>query len=361
MVELLKLPFVIGRRTALPLDPGAFRLFLAMLVFVHHFSSFAVGAYAVYVFFMLSGYWLHRMWWERYSTTRQPYVTYLISRVWRLGPTMALVSVITIMLLPLVGIPMAKVLSGNPLHLLVSSTLLLGYTWLPYLPVGSAWSLDVEMQFYLIAPAIATLLAQKKWRWPVIMAAALCSLAYGMLAPHAVPVVPKYIVFFVLGMASAALDWRPSRRLALACGIGVAAAVLLMLLSPWRGIILGGATPGPLFAYNFQLNIALALATLPLAIYTTGNPSDATDRMMADLSYIVYLLHWVAMQWFFSIKGPFIVRLEVAAISFAVVPTVAWLIWKFYDKPINRARSRWVASRTPDHSISAPMAEPAAP
>ncbi|MEG8222713.1 hypothetical protein OSJ57_19140 [Sphingomonas sp. HH69] len=82
---------------------------------------------------------------------------------------------------------------------------------------------------------------------------------------------------------------------------------------------------------------------------------------MADLSFILYLSHWAAMQWFFTIHSSFGARLAVAATSFAVVPAVSWLIWRFYDKPINQIRSRWVASRTISHSMAGPLAEPAAP
>ena len=72
--------------------PGAFRLILASLVFVHHTSRLAIGPAAVYLFFCLSGFWIYRMWNGRYSKTVNPYLTYLISRLWRLLPTFLLVS-----------------------------------------------------------------------------------------------------------------------------------------------------------------------------------------------------------------------------------------------------------------------------
>lgn len=332
-----------------------------MLVFVCHFSSLGVGGYAVYVFFILSGYWLDRMWSERYKPTRSPYFTYMVSRFWRLGPVMALVSLITLALLPVIGVPLEKIFSANPAHMVFSSTFLLGYAWLPYLPVGSAWSLDVEMQFYIVAPLIAGLLAMRRGRWAALTAALACSLAIGLIDPHMLPVLPKYIAFFVVGMMSSATKWRPSARLAQYSGGFVLLAAMLILLSPWRGLLIGGATPGPLYEYNAALSIALALATLPYAIHTTSRPSDATDRMMADLSYIIYLLHWPAMQWFFTISGPFSARLAVAATSFAIVPPAAWLIWKFYDKPINRARARWVTERAEQRPAEPVLAEPAGP
>lgn len=67
--------------------------------------------------------------------------------------------------------------------------------------------------------------------------------------------------------------------------------------------------------------------------------------MMADLSYVIYLLHAIGVLWFVQVSGPFRARLQVAAVCFVVVPALSWLIWRYFDKPINRARDRWVRSR----------------
>ena len=93
------------------------------------------------------------------------------------------------------------------------------------------------------------------------------------------------------------------------------------------------------------MNTALAVLAVPFALSTTNRAGDADDRMMADLSYLVYLLHWVGALWFYTIHGSMRDRLGAAALCFAVVPVVSWLVWRFYDRPINRARSRWVARR----------------
>lgn len=352
-------------RLAWPVEPGAFRLFLAMIVFVHHFSSFAMGAYAVYVFFVLSGFWLHTMWTERYSHTRRPYLTYMTSRVWRLAPVMVLVSALTIPLLLAMGIPASEVLKDNPFHLAFSSTFLLGYTLLEYAPVGSAWSLDIEMQFYVLVPFLAVLLV-RGWRWPMLAGAVLVSATGAWLFGTAV-VLPKYAVFFMAGMVAAQSNLRPSKSLAVATFLSVPVVLVLVTLSPWREALWGGASASEFHhTWGPPLNAVLALVTVPFAIYTVRQNSDATDRMFADLSYIVYLTHWIAMQWFFTFAGrPFQERLLVAAACFAAVPLVSWLIWQLYDKPLNRLRARWVSARevpaAPPAEEGAVRAEPAGP
>ncbi len=330
------------RRLAWPVEPGAFRLFLALLVFVHHFSSFGLGPYAVYVFFMLSGFWVQRMWAGRYQTTRAPYFTYIISRFWRLAPVMILVSAITIPILLLIGIEESRIFGGQFAHLIASSTFFLGYAWLDYLPIGAAWSLDVEMQFYAVSPLLAWLLTKYENRLISLIAAAISAV---VSIYFVTPVLLKYLFFFMVGMIAARQNWEPGKQAAFSSAFTVAAILILVTISPWRGVLWGGAEPGPLFAYNPQFNVAMAFLTIPFALHTVYRKSDSTDRMFADLSYVIYLLHWVGMQWFFTINGPFTERLAVAAMCFVMVPLVSWVIWRFFDRPVNRLRAAWVQCR----------------
>jgi peptidoglycan/LPS O-acetylase OafA/YrhL len=81
------------------IGPGLLRLFLALVVFVDHASRLALGPAAVKVFFCLSGFWIYRIWTERYVRCRDPYITYVISRVWRVIPTFLLIVLITLICL----------------------------------------------------------------------------------------------------------------------------------------------------------------------------------------------------------------------------------------------------------------------
>ena len=342
----------------LPTSPGAFRLFLALLVFAHHLSSFGFGKFAVYVFFALSGFWLNTMWRERYSCARAPYRTYLVSRVWRLAPVMIVTGIITIPALLLIGFDPGVVFSGEPLHFAFSTVFLLFYSYLPFVPVAPAWSLDIEMQFYLAAPLLAVALLRPVLRLPLIAGAAILSLVTTLWWP--VPTVANYAVFFVIGMVVSATSWQPSRTLAFGSALAVSGTVLLVTLSPWRDILWGGANPGPLYAWNPLFNIVMALVCLPYALWTVYQKSDRADRMLADQSFIIYLLHWVAVQWFYSLAGqPFADRLVAAALGIAAVCVGSLVVWQVIDRPANRLRAAWVTSRMPaksDNDSTSPAA-----
>src|SRR5215469_4872256 len=133
-----------------PTGPGVFRLSLALLVFLNHTSRVDLGFSAVLIFFLLSGYWIFSMWTTRYSKARQPYATFFVSRMWRLLPAFLLCSAIAWSLAILNDeVPPL----GNWLYQLVPNLIIIGYglDWQPNVP---AWSLDIEVQFYLIAPLL---------------------------------------------------------------------------------------------------------------------------------------------------------------------------------------------------------------
>ncbi len=266
----------------------------------------------------------------------------MLSRFWRLAPVFIAINAITIPLLFAVGIPPPVVLTA-PISLTASSIFILGYAKLPYLPVGSGWSLDIEMQFYIFAPLIALTL-----RYVGLIPVILTTTALSLLAATYLmgPALPQFSVFFVIGMASSAIAWRPKRWQMLFSGLGTTLILLITLATPLRGLVLAGSHVGPLFVWNEQYNVILAVLTIPFAIYTTHQQSDELDRVMADLSYVVYLLHWVAIQWLFTIVGSHFYRLCHVVIAWALVLPASWLIWRYLDRPINIARSRWVTLRT---------------
>jgi peptidoglycan/LPS O-acetylase OafA/YrhL len=324
--------------------PGLLRLALAEIVFVHHLSRFAIGSAAVYVFFCLSGFWVYRMYVGRYSATRWPYFTYIVSRAWRLLPVFWLVSIITLLLLHFNGTLGLYSRASGEIHFILSNLTILGYNSLRAQPIVPAWSLDLEVQFYFLAPFVALLLLSRKIRpvWVLIASSALAIAS--VLSGNRFPLA-SFLVFFVLGMTVASLDWRPTAKLAFSCLAVAGLALLCCLLSPWRGILLVGAHPGPLSIYTPHANVVLAVWVVPYAIYTTGQKGFKLDGMFADLSYLIYLLHWDAAIVLASQPGSIMHRLLLATIAWVLVTVLSMAIWKFFDHPINQMRSRWVSRR----------------
>ena len=185
--------------------PGCFRLFLALLVFVDHSTRLNLGTAAVFIFFILSGYWIKVMWAKRYS--HGPYLTYIVSRFWRLMPVFALGSCLSWMLLIARGARAAG--HDALLHQFISNIFIIGYDLLAFRANGPAWSLDIEVQFYLVAPLLIAALNWSRW---TLIPCLIVSVTM-MLYDREQTLLP-YVGFFALGISFAAneLDAKASGR-----------------------------------------------------------------------------------------------------------------------------------------------------
>jgi peptidoglycan/LPS O-acetylase OafA/YrhL len=151
---------------------GLFRLFLAAVVVVHHSFPLRLGAWAVYAFFILSGFWISQMWQHRYAHTPNQLLTFMVSRWWRLAPIFLVCTALSV-------VSSFFLQGGDSLHggngpawwlrqLLVAGSNGVG-TDLP-----PSWSLDVEMQFYLVAPQLITFFGRIGPLLRCLIAAAAC-------------------------------------------------------------------------------------------------------------------------------------------------------------------------------------------
>jgi peptidoglycan/LPS O-acetylase OafA/YrhL len=326
------------RRILLPATPGAFRLWLALVVVVHHLTRIEIGKAPVLVFFALSGFWVHRVWSGRYADARRPWLTFLISRWWRIAPVMVLASLFSLGAMAWLGDPALEVVAAMPGWQALSALFALGYAQMPVRPVGPAWSLDIEMQFYCVAPLLVMLV--RRTSAVVALAASYALYVIGMVVWPGI-VLTSFVPFFVIGMVAAQHDWRPSPGMAeasLALAVGLTAVIAA---SPWFAPLLGEGG-----AYWPQINLLLAALALPQALVSVQGKPEGRDPVWADQSYIVYLLHWPAILLWRGIHwpGPMAQAAGLAGLA-ALVAFTAWAVRSGFDRPLNRARARWVAGR----------------
>lgn len=324
--------------------PGALRLALAIIVFASHISKFNIGAIAVELFFVLSGYWIYGMWNSKYSTSISPYLTFFVSRVWRLLPTFLVCSFLVLLALQIMRFDISGLFAQNDLaHLLFSQALILGYATLPNPPIPPAWSLDIEFQFYLIAPLLAMIvhrLTNRGRAIAIILIAVGCAIIGMFLGARTMP---PYLFFFLAGMLSAASNWEPSRPFALTtlAGAFVATAAFAAL-----GVLIKHSSTSPLDVFVQPAMAICATLAIPYAIFTTKQKGGRDDKMFGDLSFTLYLVHWAAVIWLAQHAAEWSGLKRIAMTIAAAFATLAasWLLWRFL-KPIDRLRGRWVAGR----------------
>ncbi|WP_322042738.1 acyltransferase [Paraburkholderia sp. J67] len=336
------------------MGPGLFRLLLASVVVIFHYSSLSLGHAAVYLFFVLSGYWVCQMWEHKYSRTRHPYLTFVLSRAWRIAPVFLLCSALACAMVwvQVSQLPHTAPAQSAPLdHVfwaLLPSLVLLGYNSSWFTPLLPAWSLDIEMQYYLVAPLVLAALKRK----PAIVFVLTLATGAVFSALHGHPTLATSIPCFVAGMYAARYpDLANGKRYVIASAAATVAVIATPLLIPeLRSLLLGGTHPGPLYRYNELLNVIVTLTCLPFALGTVRNRSGKADQLMADLSYSLYLFHWIPHQLVALYlpglaQAPRIERALGVCAVIAVTYALSILITLYVDRPANRARARFVRNR----------------
>jgi peptidoglycan/LPS O-acetylase OafA/YrhL len=319
-------------------SPGILRLYLASAVVWEHLMGGGLGTLSVYVFFVLSGYWIGLLWKVKYSRCRRPYLVFMISRFWRLWP----VYIVNVLLAILCHWRFsrwwhswASVQFRSPLWLL-NTFLMIGSAAQPHL-LTTFWSLDIEVQFYFVAPLVVALsgVFGKSWvqRLAVILA---CAIPY-----FALPLMDwlwPYLIFFVAGCALEQTRWNPPRWL-VACCTPAAIAVYVITAG------LGNHFWLPEFQaphWRIAPLCCVGLA-LPFVALCLQRRSDPADRTMGDLAYPLYLFHFIPYLIIDPVESlhrlPFIGR---AAINLTVTTIGTCAIYFLIDRPIDRLRSRWV-------------------
>jgi peptidoglycan/LPS O-acetylase OafA/YrhL len=340
------------------LGPGLFRLFLALAVVLHHSTPLRLGPWAVGMFFCLSGYWIAEMWTWRYSLLDRPYVEFMISRWWRLAPVVFFTTLLAGCIIHF-GLIAGDTKVFTNWHWWLTQPLIAGSTFLGR-ELPPAWSLDIEMQFYFIAPLLVVCVARIPRPLQVgllILALVWCWLGESWGIGGESPRLDLWIGVFLIGMLTSISGWRPSFKIALVSAASVLCALLCAAAYPatrsW--ILLRGLTGHPLQGQlAATLTVGTILLTAPFAMWTTGLPSSKWDRMLGDLSFPLYLFHWIPRGWYYNHVHPGSRPSEMIlllAINVLTAFAGAVIILLFIDRPLQQLRAKWVKS----HGAKAPI------
>lgn len=260
------------------LGPGAVRLLLAVIVVVSHLSSLNLGGPAVMIFFMISGFWVARAWQEWAGGP----LGFMASRFLRIYPLFLIVALANAVLLAVMG--------GNLPEQLGAALLLPGLASRQETLLPVAWSLDIELQFYLALPLLGPLLMRLRRAEVWILALIGWVVGTALLSAGLVTAL-FYLPTFAAGIWLAQSRWQATGGQAIASLLlFVVAGVALVLMPETNAVVIKSGSDQPVFEVRLG-HLLWPMLLVPAVAWSVHQYSSARDRWAGDLSYSLYLVH----------------------------------------------------------------------
>ncbi|MDB4902320.1 MAG: Peptidoglycan/LPS O-acetylase OafA/YrhL, contains acyltransferase and SGNH-hydrolase domain [Mucilaginibacter sp.] len=330
------------------LKPGSVRFILAIIVILFHITKMIfLGHFAVLCFFILSGYWITLMYENKYKKFEASQKVFYISRVWRLLPVFLLFNCLAFVFSYYYNPHLYD--SISLLHWPIkgiywfSNFFLLGFFNMSSQALVPAWSLDIELQFYLLYPFL--LLSFKKTDYWILSVFIIVALILSVHYPTTIisKTLIYYLFYFLIGMMIYLKNFSFSRKIetVFTC-IFIFAVIINYIIPDLRKItVTNNATD-----YNRYLNECLPILLIPFISNSVKNKSSKLDRVLGDMSFVLYLCHWaLIIPYNYYIKGLTVIhRVPYSLLYLIITFIVSYLIYKFYDKPIDNLRKKWVES-----------------
>jgi peptidoglycan/LPS O-acetylase OafA/YrhL len=303
-------------------------LLLAAIVMASHVSRFDVGRLAVLLFFYLSGFWVTKVWVEKFGGRELG--RFYAARYLRIVPLYLLVMVAAAWLRHMaIGLP---------------NLTLFGVASIDQDPLGVSWSLDVEVQFYVLLPLLLPVLTASA-QWTGVAALVAATLAWMISAATGVVTAFQYLPPFLLGILTYTADWRPARQTA-EMSLGAFAA---MTFATYFTTFMDKNVPDPFDRDLFALVWMLPL--LPYVAHSLRLRSGTLDRHAGNLSFPLYLVHYPAIT-FVAAHGA--IGLPGRLIGLAVSVGAALLLYFFIDRRLDAWRVRLTESGVPQPARTGP-------
>lgn len=268
---------------------GAYRLLLAVLVAVSHmgktFMGFNPGVVAVISFLIISGFVMTSLIERNYKSTEKVGLFYL-DRVLRLYPQFLLYFIASgaVLYILFPGSPQAAELTFR--NIAASLTIVpLGFYMFGAAGEGilpPAWSLGLEMCFYLVIPFL--ILYRARGIAFVLSVLVFIPACFGIINTdvYGYRLLPGVLFIFLCG----SYLYKPQAKgLAIAAGTTVAAAVIFM------AIMVGWIERRP---SNAEVAAGIALG-IPAVYLLTKLKFHRADELLGNISYGVFLNHYMVI------------------------------------------------------------------
>ena len=326
---------------------------------------------SVYLFFGLSGYLIGRPWLRAFILERrQPRIgAYAGNRALRIVPVLVVVFFVTLLRFGKLDASWPQIVS----HLFFAQLYVKGAS--EHWALWQAWTLDVELLFYIALPALV-IFALRRYggrgtpgtRLAGVLAfLTVISVASVLCQPHGNPYVPQSMVFtFGFGLAAAALEPFIAERV-LNARVG--------RIAGWSALaVMAGLL---VYYYWVDWSIPMGRATGTLALFAlflgllfyqagTGRMWRALDNRpmnwLGERSYSLYMWHMFVTRWMGdvlphggSMRGALALQI---AVDYPVMIVLATVSYRYIERPFLNRRFEWRREPTRGPTDLTPAPEP---
>ncbi|MEM9015094.1 MAG: acyltransferase, partial [Pseudomonadota bacterium] len=238
----------------------------------------------------------------------------------------------------------------------IDNLALLGVATNGHDPLGVAWSLDIELQFYFATPLIAGFVMWvKRLEYGsaigVLVVCFLCLVGFWLQTRFGVWTVFLFAPAFAAGYA---LQLAPKVRSRTAFASLIAflfCGVCVLALAESRGLLMK-TIPTPIHPDVFAMGWALMLT--PFIAYNVQQRSGNFDRRLGDFSYPLYLVHFPVIVVMGGMGLLDTWAGKAAAFICAIILSLGAFRW--LDQPLERLRRRWFEQKTESKLSVRPVA-----
>jgi len=331
------------------LKPGITRFLLAVFVILFHISKFFfLGRFAVCSFFILSGYWITLMFENKYSYKKNPMKTFYMSRFWRLLPIFYAFTIIGFIVWWLTDHTVPTLITN--LHgvdsavFWLSNSVLFTYYSLPKVTIlVPAWSLDIELQFYILFPLLFYAGYKNQKRLNYIFLLSLLIFGYVSINYSNLWIKNSMLVYLYLFVFGMIIYFKKIQFKSLTEIICLSCALIIIALQY-------------VFPYSIQhykdeasiyyimLSFVLVALFIPTLANSVKKASGKNDRFWGEMSFLVYLSHWIWIKPYgvFSEGVSSLVHVIYLFLFFAATLLSSFIIYKLIDRPMEKLRHHWI-------------------
>ena len=330
-----------------------------MVLVGHLTDQWQIGTYAVFAFYIISGYLMTTLMQQSYGYQAAGVRDFMLNRLLRLYPSYWAVIALTLLAIALIGADFAS--AYNKLIVVPNSfgewLGVLGMVYIGWFPnqvspnlAPTTWAITVELFFYV---CIALGLSKTRLRVYCWLTASVGYVIYCQVAaldwPHKYFPIPAASLPFAIGAyiyflrqdstAPLTSNWITAPWFRLTLLLANAATTLYIPMYFQTG-----------FYVSLLLSIVLCFE-LAMERRWPGWIGERLDKAIGDYSYPIYLMHWqVGMVVAYLLYGTaFQARSTegwiITGVSALACFAIAWLLLVCIDKPVQRIRARIKAGR----------------